>query len=111
VTIDTELLEIMVDTITIAAVSTRDAYGKHTWGAVSTIPNCRVQTGNHKIIDSTGAETIAAGMVYVPGSPTLGLFDKVTLPDGSQPPVLVVDRVGDESGSNHTVIHYGKTRV
>lgn len=107
-TIDSELLEIMVDSITIAGVATKDAYGKRTWTSPTTITNCRVQTGNHKVIDSAGAEQVAVGKVYVPGSPTVTLYDKVTLPDGTQPPLLTIDRVGDEIGANHTVLHYGK---
>jgi hypothetical protein len=109
-TIDTALTDIMVDTITLAAVSAKDAYGKHTWSTAVTVANCRVQTGNHKVVDATGVEAIAVGKVYVPGSPALSLFDKVTLPDGTQPPIITIDRVGDEIGSNHTVIHYGKTK-
>lgn len=107
-TIDAALLEIMVDTITIAGVATRDAYGKRTWSSATTVTHCRVQTGAHKVTDTEGTEVIASGKVYVPGSPTLTLYDKVTLPDGTQPPIITVDRVGDEIGSNHTVIHYGK---
>lgn len=107
-TIDAQLLEIMVDTITLAAVSTKDAYGKRTWATASSVTNCRVQTGSHKVIDNAGAEAVAVGKVYVPGSPTLTLNHKLTLPDGTSPPILQVERVGDEIGSNHTVIHYGK---
>jgi len=109
-TIDAELLEIMVDTITLASVSALDAYGKRTWASATTITNCRVQTGDHKVIDSAGAEAVASGKVYVPGNPTVTLYSKVTLPDGSQPPIIAIDRVGDQVGSNHLVLHYGKSR-
>lgn len=98
----------MVDTITLASVSAKDAYGKRTWAAPSTVTHCRVQTGEHKVIDSAGAETVASGKVYVPGNPTVTLYSKITLPDGTQPPVISIDRIGDEIGANHTVIHYGK---
>ena len=101
------LTELMVDSITVAAVSAKDAYGKRTWGSATTLSNCRVQSGDHKILDSLGQEKVATGRVYIAGSPTLTLNDKITLPDGSQPPVLAIDRLGDENGSHHTVVHYG----
>lgn len=107
-TIDSELLEIMVDTITLAGVSTKDAYGKRSWASAVTIENCRVESGNHRVIDNNGDETVAVGKVYVPGQPTATIYDKLTLPDGTTPPILMIDRVGDQFGSNHTVIHYGK---
>lgn len=105
--IDPLLTELMVDSITVAAVSAKDAYGKRTWGSATTLSNCRVQSGDHKILDSLGQEKVATGRVYIAGAPTLTLNDKITLPDGSQPPVLAIDRFGDENGSHHTVIHYG----
>ena len=67
-----------------------------------------VGEGEHKVIDSAGAEAVASGKVYVPGNPAVTLYSKVTLPDGTQPPVIAVDRVGDQLGSNHLVLHYGK---
>lgn len=105
--IDNALTEIMVDTITIASVTAKTAYGVRTWGTATTINHCRVQSGDHKVLDSDGSEKVAVGKVYVPGSPTVTMNDKLTLPDGSQPPILLIDRVGDEIGSHHTVIHYG----
>ena len=105
--IETLLTELMVQTITVAAVSTKDAYGKRTWGSPTSITNCRVQSGNHKVVDSTGQEQVAVGRVYVPGVPSITLNDKITLPGGATPPILMVDQFSDERGSHHTVIHYG----
>lgn len=108
--LDPLLAELMVDTITLAGVSSKDAYGKRTWGSATTITNCRVQSGTHKIVDGNGAEIVAEGTVYVPNAPTVTVNSKLTLPDGSTPPILLVDRVGDERGAHHTVLHYGKHR-
>lgn len=105
--IDSLLTDLMIESISVAAVASKDAYGKRTWGSPSTISNCRVQTGDHKILDSLGQEKVANGRIYVPGAPTLTLNDKITLPDGSSPPILSIERFGDENGSHHSVIHYG----
>jgi hypothetical protein len=106
--IDTALTEIMIDTITVASVTAKTAYGVRTWGTATTISNCRVQTGSHKVLDSEGTEKVASGKVYVPGSPTITINDKLTLPNGSQPPIIKVVSVNDQSGANHMVIHYGE---
>lgn len=105
--LDSPLAELMVDTVTIASVSTTDAYGKRTWATATSIPNCRVQSGDHKIVDVAGQEKVAMGRVYVPNAPTVSLNSRLTLPDGTSPPILGIDRVTDERGSHHTVIHYG----
>lgn len=105
--IETLLTDLMVETITVAPVSAKDSYGKRTWGSATSITHCRVQTGNHKIVDKAGQEQASAGRVYVPGSPTITLNDKITLPDGATPPILMIDQFSDERGSHHTVVHYG----
>lgn len=106
--IESLLTDLMVETITIASVSSKDAYGKHTWSAPTSINKCRVQTGSHKVLDTAGQETIAEGKVYVPNHPSVTVNSKLTLPDGTTPPILSVDTFGDERGDHHTVIHYGK---
>ena len=97
----------MIDTITIAGLSSTDSYGKHSWSAPSTLTHCRVQTGAHKITDHNGQELVASGKVYVPNSPTVTPDSQITLPDGSTPRIMLVDSKTDERGSHHTVIHYG----
>lgn len=106
--IETLLTDLMVQTITIAAVSGKDAYGKRAWSTATSIPNCRVQTGTHKVLDTAGQETVAEGKVYVPNHPSVTVNSKLTLPDGTSPPILAVDTFGDERGNHHLVIHYGK---
>lgn len=105
--IETLLTDLMIETITIANASSVDAYAKHSYAAATSIPNCRVQTGAHKVTDQNGQEIVATGKVYVPGIPAVTPESKITLPDGTTPRVLVVDRFGDERGSHHTCIHYG----
>lgn len=106
--IESLLTDLMVQTITIAAVSSKDAYGKRSWASPTSITNCRVQTGSHKVLDTVGQETIAEGKVYVPNNPSVTVNSKLTLPDGTTPPILAVETFGDERGNHHLVIHYGK---
>ena len=107
-TIETLLTDIMIETITLASVSAKDSYGKRTWNSASSITNCRVQSGTYKVRDSAGVEVIAQGKVYVPGSPTVTVNDKLTLPDSTTPPILAIDRLGDQDSAHHVVLYYGK---
>ena len=106
-TLDAALRELMTDTVTIAPVSTRDAYGKHGWAtAVSYVG--RIQSGDHKVLDPKGVERVSVGRVYIPDAPDVSIHDKLTLPDGTSPPILAIDETHDERGTHHTTIHYGK---
>lgn len=105
--IESALSDLMIDSITIANSSSLDAYGKHSYATPTTVSHCRVQTGAHKVTDQDGQEIVATGKVYVAGVPTVTPESKITLPDGSTPRVLIVDRFADERGSHHTCIHYG----
>jgi hypothetical protein len=105
--IETLLSDLMVESITIANVSTIDSYAKHSYASPTTVTKCRVQTGAHKVTDQDGQEIVATGKVYIASSPTVTPASKITLPDGSVPRVLTVDRFTDERGSHHTCIHYG----
>jgi hypothetical protein len=105
--LEASLQQLMVETVTVAPVTAKDAYGKRTWGTATTFSSCRVQTGNYKVLDSNGQEKVSEGRVYFPNKPTITLNDKITLPDGSTPPILSVDFFGDERGDHHTIVHFG----
>ena len=107
-TIETLLTDIMIDTITIASVSAKDSYGKRTWNSPTSITNCRVQSGTYKVHDPAGVEVVAQGKVYVPGAPTVTVNHKLTLPDGTTPPILAIARLGDQESAHHIVLYYGK---
>lgn len=108
-TIESALTDLMIDTITLAAVSTTDAYGKHSWSSPVSVAHCRVQTGAHKITDSNGQEVVASGVVYVPGAPAVTPESKIVLPDTTSPRILKIDRYSDERGNHHIAIHYGES--
>ena len=108
--LEAAFIEIMNDSVTLAAVSAKDAYGKRTWAAPTTVTHCRVQSGDHKVLDQQGQEQLAIGRVYIPNKPAIGLNYKLTLPDGSQPPILAINYLADDSADHHTVVHYGSTR-
>lgn len=109
-------LDLMASVVTVTPSSTRDSYGKTTYGtAVANVPaKVSYKTGvqrrpnNEDVGYSASAWLPPAG--YVSGSvtvPTVGLNDKVTLPDGVVRTVVAVDRPLDEDG----VIHHQAVRL
>lgn len=100
----------MPSTIKISTRGSHNNYGEPSFGASTTNYRARIlekpgylRTGESESIEyshivwarSTGATSITAS-------------DRVTMPDGSKPPVLRVERYGDEDGENHVKIYMGQ---
>jgi hypothetical protein len=101
------LLAMMTQTVQHAALSGRDAYGAPLYAAASGYA-ARVVGTHRRLRDAAGSETVARHVAYVAMSGTIGPEDRLTLPDGSTPPVLQVDQFTDETGGvHHTRILFG----
>lgn len=108
---DQTFLELMPETVQIAPLSSRDEYGAPTYGP-NVSRRARVLEALEKVVDDDGREVMATTLVWVAPDPTAGLpvvsvRDRVTLPDGSTPPLLRVERVSDEDGPHHLKIYLG----
>lgn len=104
--IDSEFLELMSDTITLKSVSGRDAYNVVTYGTGVSY-SARVVHKTTLIRSSNGSEILAKGVVWVYGAPVVTEEDQITLSDGSTPPILGVDRYSDEDGDYFTKVYFG----
>jgi hypothetical protein len=101
--------DMMSDTVTLAAVSSRDAYGKPSYGTARSY-SARVVYKQTRIVNRTnGQDAIATGVVWVGGTPTIGIDDRMTLPDGTTPVILNWERPTDEDGAHHTKVYFGPT--
>ncbi len=114
----TEWLDMMPHTVTLEPFSDRDDYGKPIYGTAATY-RARVVYKTEMIIDQRiGAaelETTSNGHIWF-GPPTTNLHsgtpptvtaeDKVTLPDGSTPNIMRVDRFPDEYGDHHVKVYF-----
>ena len=108
-TIESDYLELMPDTITITPSSATDMYGKRTYGGTPTTTRGRTSNKQELLRDAAGREIVTTGRFYCYGNPTVSIGDRLTLPDGSTPIILSIDTNVDETGaSHHTVLHYGK---
>lgn len=101
--------DMMADTVTLAAVASRDAYGRPTFSSTTSYA-ARVVYKQTRIVNRTnGQDSIATGVIWICGTPTLGIDDQITLPNGSTPVILNWELLPDENGAHHTKVYFGPT--
>jgi len=107
-----DFLALMAQNVTHRAVASRDTYGKAVFSGSGTTYRARVVYGAKRTTSrASGQETIADGVVWLAGAPTLKLDDEITLPDSSKPPIINWDQPTDETGNvHHTKIYFGGTQ-
>lgn len=104
-----DLLEMCRQTVTIEPFVSESATGVITFGTpVSYDPNLpthgtRVTFRPRRIRTPNGEELVARAEVWLDAAggvfPAVAQRDRVTLPDGTQPPILNIDQVVDENGT------------
>lgn len=76
--------------------------GQDVYGQASYLPVircfCRVQNQQEIIRDQRGQEIVSKTNIYVDSAVVVGLKDRITLPDGTQPPILQVKSLYDGLG-------------
>lgn len=102
--LDPDLLALMPHSVTIAHKTGQDQYGAPTWGA-GTAWQARVEGKVTLVRDAQGLQAVSRSQVYLSGVAGTGIRDKVTLPNGTSPPILSVATVPDETGDSFEVIY------
>ena len=105
----TALLPLMPSTISVSTRSGHDNYGKGTFAASTTKYRCRVQPkpGYIRQGDSEGIAYKTIVWARSTGATSITASDRITLPDGTIPPVVAVERYYDEDVENHVKIFLG----
>lgn len=98
--------DLMPHTITVAELSGRDGYGAPAYGSEASY-TARVIYKPTKVRGPEGNDVVAKGLVWISGTPTIDTEDRLTLPDGSTPPIMAVDRIPDEDGEHHVKVYFG----
>lgn len=113
VAFETAFEEFMAATVSIEPVSTRDSYGKTTFGtAVDAIAKVSYTTSVRR--DVANETVVVTAMVWLPpadhvptlrsgfaATPTVTTGSRVTLPDGTARVVVSIDAPQDEDGAIH----------
>lgn len=105
---DVELLELMPHTFQIAAHTGEGFYPRsETYAADAEVRGYWQQSGE-TITTVTGEETNSVSIAYLRGGVDVDVDSRVTLPDGSTPPILKVEEYDDGDGDAYvTVVHFG----
>lgn len=107
---DAGLLDLLIDTVSIAPWASQNAAGESTFGtAVEYAALVEYNTLKADVIGTIdgrgGTAIVFHAIVYLDGRPSISLRDKVTLPDGSTPRVINVRSYSDQSGGYTTEVH------
>lgn len=103
--IDTALLDLMQSTVSWTTAGTLSSYGVPTWSTAAHTMRARIVDKGHGVNARDRLVTEQRGQLWcahVTAStfvPTL--YDRVTLPDGTSPPLQAVTAYPDETGNVH----------
>ena len=99
--------DLMKSTVTVQHFTGYDNYGASAFGAAVSY-KARIVYEPKRVLAQNGQEAISSVQVWISGStsPSMNVKDQITLPNGTQPVILRLDQVYDESGTeHHTKVH------
>jgi hypothetical protein len=109
--IDRELLALMTDTVTWSTGSTISQYGVPSFSTASHSMAARIVDRYDEIRDADGQVRAARGTVWCASTSAStyrpSVDDRITLPDGTTPPVLRVETYPDEVDTHHHKVTIG----
>lgn len=105
--VDPELAEIMQDTATFNAESSRDEYGKTTFSGTAQTETGRLSYKTQIMKDINGRDVVSVGKFSSNGavSPSITVKHKMIV-DGITVPIIAVHSITDETDLEHHVIVY-----
>lgn len=107
-TVEKDFLEMMLQTVTVAAQSTLDNYGNPSFSASPDSYRCRLVWDERILRDQDGRELVEAGRaILTQAAASVTPTHKLTLPDGSTPKIVRVSTIQDTEGNHHSVIGFG----
>jgi hypothetical protein len=93
------------ETITQVPYVSNDPYGQSVYGSPVT-HRARIDYMSHLVQDVQGTERISSTQIYIATVLPFDVRDQITLPDGSQPGLIRVDRLADATGEPWCVTLY-----
>jgi hypothetical protein len=91
------LLALLNQTVTVEEKTGTDGYNKPTYAAPATYP-ARVQKKQKLVRSRDGSEKVATAAVWLPPTAVVSTSSRLTLTDGSNPPILAVEEMPDGEG-------------
>jgi len=104
---DAALLALMPQTCQVEAWASQDAYGQPTYGSAST-HQCLIEGKVQLVRTASGEEKVSTVQVYLATAAGVTARDRITLSteySPTQPPILSVLKLADESGPYADVVY------
>jgi len=92
---DPALRAMLGETITQRLYLSQDVAGAPSYGLPFTRP-ARLQWKPQRITIGTGEERVSRAKIFLEPTPTITVHDRLTLPDGTSPPLLLIYPAHDE---------------
>jgi hypothetical protein len=93
-----------------AAVSLKSQTGLNDYGEPSvgaaTSYSAVLTKRDRKVLSTSGAEVVSSMTVLIPENVSVSVTDQITLPDGTQPPIISVESILDSDGEPYMVKIY-----
>ena len=101
-----EFLALMPSTVTISTRSSHNNYGEPSFGGGTTYRARIVNKAG--FVRAADGETVEVTTVcWVASTGTIDISDRITLPDGTTPQILMVERFPDQDGTHHHKLSLG----
>ena len=106
---DAALLPLMTSTLKVSTRTTHSNYGEPSFAATTASYRARIVEKPGYIRTGEGEDIAYHTVAWVrsTGAVSITASDRVTLPDGSRPPVIAVERFPDEDLEHHVKLTFG----
>lgn len=88
-------------TVTLEPYASTNAYGEKTYGEGASVA-ARVDYKQKEVRANSGGASelhISTAQVMLEGDQSVSLNDRITLPDGTKPPIIAIEKTPDVSGT------------
>jgi len=100
-------LEFMPSTVKISTRKGSNNYGEATVSTTTTRYRARITFQPHEMRRAGGEVVAVKNVCWVASTGTIHATDRITLPDGSTPPILGVETPTDRDGNHHNKLLLG----
>lgn len=104
---ESDFEDMMPHNVVRKAFSTLDGYGKPTYATAGSTYSALVQYDQKLVRAFDGTEKISTAQVIMACTGTINPDDKITLPDGTSPPILNISKLSDDEGQHHVEVYFG----
>lgn len=101
---EAELKALLKQTVQVAS-TTLNTYGEQIEGTPTSYP-ARTEYKYKMVRDSQGREVVSKAQTYLDGDAKISASSIITLPDGTKPLILDIEKTPDETGEIHHIVVY-----